>query len=76
MIGVSTGDPGGALVSDRLFIRDASIKASRGEDAEFSFSQVEPVAVFGRVAALEALKQPAGPWRRERPGKAMWRRVC
>jgi hypothetical protein len=58
MIGVSLGDPGGDLVSDRLFIGDASIKASRGEDAEFGFSQVEPGAMFGRVAPLEALDQP------------------
>jgi hypothetical protein len=59
-MGVSLGGPGGDLVSDRLFVGDASIEASRGEDAEFGFSQVEPGAVFGRVAPFEALDQAPG----------------
>ena len=59
-MGVSLGGPGGDLVSDRLFVGDASIEASRGEDAKSGFSQVEPGAVFGRVAPFEALDQAPG----------------
>jgi hypothetical protein len=58
VIGVSLGDPGGDLVDEDRLVGDASIEALRGEDAEFGFGQVEPGAMFGRVAPLEALDQP------------------
>ena len=32
---ISLADPGGDLVDDCLFVRDAPVEALRGEDAEF-----------------------------------------
>ena len=47
MIGVSFVDPGGDLVSDRRFIGDASIEASRGEDAEFGLAKLSQEPCLG-----------------------------
>ena len=41
-------------------VGDAAIETLRGEDAEFGFGQVEPGAVFGRVAPFEAFDQAPG----------------
>jgi hypothetical protein len=42
-----------------LLVWDAAIETLNRQNAEFGFSHIPPTAVFGRVAPLEALDQPA-----------------
>jgi hypothetical protein len=65
VVGISFELPGGDFVDEGLLVGNAAIEALGGQDAEFGFRQVEPVAVLGRVVPFEALDQPSRFGRRK-----------
>ena len=60
VVAVAVALPGGDFCDDGFLIRDASVEALRGQNAEFGFGEIKLTAVFRGVMPFEALSQTAG----------------
>jgi hypothetical protein len=55
--GVPLGLPGGDLAFEYLPLRDASVEALAGEDAQLDLGDVEPTSMFGGVVEFQRVGQ-------------------
>ena len=65
--------PGGDLIDEGGFVRNAAVQALAGQDAEFRFGHVEPASMLGRVVDFQLVTQSPGFVRLERlEQRARW----